>query len=185
MAEFRDEIGNQIFLAVRVDQGKRRAGHGQVRQIVFGAFGEILDHIGQEFQLLDQVRIFGRIDLCEFHFQERKLLVNSPQNLRRDLRRAVMNEFYNLGHGRILPEPPTKDKRVWCETETQGRCRGAMEWWSNGNDPSATTPSLHRYFPPRAYLPISAASATTCPCSALSSALRLVLAGRFGTKSSA
>src|SRR5438094_9409101 len=117
MAEVRYEIGNEVFLAVRVDQRKNSAGHGHERQIIFRAFGKILHHVGQKFQLFDQVWIFWRVDLGEFHFEKRQFLMHAPQNLRRDLRRAVMNKFYNLGHGGSLTEQPEKYKsqarHVW------------------------------------------------------------------------
>src|SRR5207249_1005945 len=99
MTEFGNEIGNQILLPVGVDQGKYGAGSDHKRQIVFRALGEVLDDVGEEFQLLHQVRVFRGVDLREFHLQKRELLVHAPQYLRRDLRGAVMNELYNLGHG--------------------------------------------------------------------------------------
>src|SRR5437879_13541681 len=121
MAEVGNEIGNEVLLAVRVDQRKHSAGQCHKRQIIFPALRKILHHVGQKFQLLDQVWIFWRVDLREFHFEKRQFLVHAPQNLRRDLRRAVMNKFYYLGHGSSLTEQPEKYK-----SQPRLLCHGVM-----------------------------------------------------------
>src|SRR5205085_10974354 len=102
MAEVGNEVGNQVFLPVGVDQGKYGAGHGNKGQIVFRAFGEILHDVSKKFQLLNQVRKFGRVDLGEFHLQERELLVHASQNLWSDLLGTVMNKLDNFRHGPSL-----------------------------------------------------------------------------------
>jgi hypothetical protein len=89
-------VGNQVELAVGIDQGKRRPGNGIERNLFVRAFGEILDDVRQEFQLIHQVRILGSVDLGEFNLQKRELLVHASKNLRGDLGGAAMNEFGDL-----------------------------------------------------------------------------------------
>src|SRR5439155_26240662 len=63
MAEFGHEIGNQVLLPMRVDESKSRSGNRDIGQIVLRSFGEVFDDVRQEFQLFDQVRIIGRLNL--------------------------------------------------------------------------------------------------------------------------
>src|SRR5437667_1198144 len=105
MAEIGNEVGDEILLAVGVNQGKHSTRDDHIRQTIFSAIGEILHDVSQKFQLLNEMRVFRRVDLGELHLQEGEFLVHAPQDFRRDLRGAVVNKLYNLGHGASLTVP--------------------------------------------------------------------------------
>src|SRR5437773_8218820 len=102
MAEIGNKVGDEILLAMSVNQGEYSPGDDNVRQPVFGTVGEIFDNISQKFQLLNKMRVLWRVDLGELHLQEGEFLVHASQYLWRDLRGTVVNELYNLGHGQSL-----------------------------------------------------------------------------------
>src|SRR5262245_53379148 len=69
-------VGDQVKLAVSVDEGEGGARNGNVRNVRVSAFSEVLDDVGEEFELFDQVWILGGVDLGKLDFEERKLFVH-------------------------------------------------------------------------------------------------------------
>ena len=76
-----------------VDEGGGRLGDGNVGQIVVGALDEILHDIREKLELLHEMRELRRVDLGELQLECREIFVDSMQNFRCDLFRAVMEEF--------------------------------------------------------------------------------------------
>ena len=88
-----DVVGNQPQFVVSVDEGVGRLGDGNVGQIVVGSLDEILHDIREKLELLHEMRELRRVDLGELQLECREFFVDSMQNFRCDLFRAVMEEF--------------------------------------------------------------------------------------------
>ena len=88
--EFRDGIGDQVHLPVRVDQGKGRTGNGHEGQIFGRTFGEVFDHVGEKFQLVDQMRKSGRVNLRELYFEYGQFLAYPPRRILGVMRAAPL-----------------------------------------------------------------------------------------------
>lgn len=93
MAQLRHIIRDEIKLPVGIDQGKNRAGNGEIRQFLVRIFRIIFHHIRQKLELVHQMRELRRIDLSEFHFQKRQLVMDARQYLGGDFRGTVMNKL--------------------------------------------------------------------------------------------
>ncbi len=93
MAQLRHIIRDEIKLPVGIDQGKNRAGNGEIRQFLVRIFRIIFHHVRQKLELIHQVGILGRIDLGKFHLQEWQLVMHARQDLGRYLRGTVMNKL--------------------------------------------------------------------------------------------
>ena len=59
-------IGDEMGLLVRV--GEREAGFGHYKKwnLLIRALSVVLDYIGQQFELVNKVRIFRRVNLSKF-----------------------------------------------------------------------------------------------------------------------
>ncbi len=112
VANFGNGVRDEIELPMRIDQGKRRGGNCVKGKVLGVPVGKVLDYISQEFQLVNQMRVFRRIDGGEFHFQERQLAVHAIEHLLGNFRGPVMNELRNLGHAGIVGELISQDKQV-------------------------------------------------------------------------
>ena len=88
-----DVVGDQPQFVVSVDEGVGRLGDGNVGQIIVGALDEILHDIREKLELLHEMRELRRVDLSELQLECREFFVDSMQNFRCDLFRAVMEEF--------------------------------------------------------------------------------------------
>ena len=89
-----DVVGNQPQFVVSVNESVGRLGDGNVGQIVVGSLDEILHDIREKLELLHKMRELRRVDLGELQLEFREFFVDSMQNIRCDLFRAVMEEFY-------------------------------------------------------------------------------------------
>src|ERR1043166_1640459 len=72
-ARTHDKIRNDIDLLVRVGEREKRLRKSIVGEFLVSALGSVFDRVGQEFQLVDQVREFWRVDLSEFHLPKRQM----------------------------------------------------------------------------------------------------------------
>src|SRR5687767_6030953 len=96
MAKFGDCIWNQIKLAMSVNESKGSARRSHQRELFRQTFRKVFHDVCQEFQLIDEMRVFGIVDFRELEFEERKLLVNPLENLRSNGCRPMMHELYDL-----------------------------------------------------------------------------------------
>lgn len=88
-----DVVGNQPQFVVSEDECVGRLGDGNIGQIVVGSLDEILHDIREKLELLHEMRELRRVDLGELQLECREFFVDSMQNFRCDLFRAVMEEF--------------------------------------------------------------------------------------------
>ena len=112
MAPFGNAVGNEVGLAMGVNE--RESGRGQHAEgnFVGCAFDEIFDHVGEEFQLVDQMWKLRRIDLRELNFEQRQFLVNPSKDRWCDLRSPMSRKLRYLGHAGMFAEGRADDKRV-------------------------------------------------------------------------
>ena len=62
-------LGTATEQAVGVDDGKGGGCGGSVGDVFVGAFGKVLDHVGEELELFDEVGEFRGVDLGELGLQ--------------------------------------------------------------------------------------------------------------------
>ena len=88
-----DMVGNEAQFVVGIDQCIGRFGDCDVRQIVVCALDKVLHDIRQKLELLDQVGELWCVDFGKLQLECREFFVDSAQDFRCDLFRAVMEEF--------------------------------------------------------------------------------------------
>ena len=91
-------IRYEAKLIVSVDQRVRRLGHGDERQGVVSPLDMILNHARQKSQLFNKMGILRRVDLGDFQLERGEFFVDSLEDFRCDLFRAVMEELCYLRH---------------------------------------------------------------------------------------
>ena len=89
-------------LIVRVGEGEGSLGDHEIGNLLIGPFGVVLDHIGQQLELIHQMGILGRVNLGKLQLQLRQPMMHALQNGRRNLGGVVMNEVCDLGHAPSL-----------------------------------------------------------------------------------
>ncbi len=62
---------------MRINDRERHRRRRAIRQAFLNPLREILQHIGQEFQLIGQVRKGRIVQFREFEFQKRQLLMHA------------------------------------------------------------------------------------------------------------
>lgn len=92
-------VGDEVDDLVGVDEGEGGGGSSGVGQIDQFAIEEIFHHIGEEFELVDQVGEFGRVDLGELRFEKGEFAQNFLDNPWGDHGGAVADKFSKFGHG--------------------------------------------------------------------------------------
>ena len=90
--------GNEAHFFVRIKQREHRLRDGGVGQVLVGAFDRVLDRVGQEFELVHQVRKFRRVDLGELEFPLRQLAQDFFGDGGRDAGGAAVDELCNFRH---------------------------------------------------------------------------------------
>src|SRR5690606_7614455 len=87
--------------------GTRNCGVGDILCLFLN---EILDEVGQELKLLDQMRELRRLDLGQRDFDHRQFPVNLLHLAGSDSIRAVAHKFSQFSHGATLTEAHPPDK---------------------------------------------------------------------------
>ena len=123
-AEVGNGIRNDIEFALGVADGEESPGDGGVGDILGFVLGEILEEVGQELELFDEMRELGRVDLREGDFDGRELFVNLLQVARRHFGRAVPDEISQFSHGWTVGMAEEMARRIEGE---QGREPGVRE----------------------------------------------------------
>src|SRR2546427_13309663 len=83
---------------MRVEQRENSLGKSDVWQILVGAFRSVLNGIGQELQLIDQMRKEWLIDLGEFQFPLREMTHHLLHNIRRNRQCPSIYEIHDFCH---------------------------------------------------------------------------------------
>jgi len=68
-ANIGNEIGNDIEEAMGIDEGKGGGGGGGVRKFCVSALSNILDDVGEELELIYEMREFGCLNLGELRLE--------------------------------------------------------------------------------------------------------------------
>jgi len=99
-AKAQDGIGDDADFFVGVNEGEDGLGEGFVGQVLVGAVGAVFDDIGQEFELVNEVREQGFINLGELQFPLRQMPEHLFDNGWSYAGRPAIYEFRNFRHGR-------------------------------------------------------------------------------------
>ena len=110
VAELHVAVGDEVALLVRVGQCEGGLGHDEERHVLVRTLDVVFDHVGEEFELLDEVWELRRVDLCELDLEHRQLAVDALENLRRDLPGSAVNELKYFSHARKIRQRTKEDK---------------------------------------------------------------------------
>ena len=77
-----------------------KAGRGgSVGDVLVGALGKILDHVGEELELFHKMGKFGGVDLGELGLQHGKTMEKIVHDLRGDAGGPALGKGSDFGHG--------------------------------------------------------------------------------------
>ena len=111
-ADLGDEVGNDVEQAVGIDNGEGGGGGGGVGNVLVGAFGEVLDDVGEEFELLDEMGKLRGVDLGELGLQHGQAVEKIMHDLRGDPRGPALGESGNFSHVPRVTESSADGKRT-------------------------------------------------------------------------
>lgn len=100
VTEGTDVVGDEIGLLVGVHEGEDAGGKGGVGEILVGTLGDVLDDIGEEFELIDEVGEERGVDLGELDFPEGQIAQDLFEGGRGDLGSPVVHISGDFRHGR-------------------------------------------------------------------------------------
>ena len=110
-ADLGDEVGDDVEQAVGVDDGKGGGRGRSVGDVLVSAFGEVLNHVGEELELFDEVGKLGGVNLGELSLQHGEPMQKIVHDLRGDAGGPALGKSGDFSHGLRVKDSPADGKR--------------------------------------------------------------------------